>query len=204
MQDLTKPTEKTPINDTPFSFGQTDEIEVDLASPWARMGAVLLNSLFGVLTVIPSQIALLIANSTSGSKSNIALLIALSGLLLPLIYGIWQLVQYSRHGQTLGKKVVGIRVIREDGSNPGFVGAVLLREVVYSMIVGIIALVIALPFGLNMSSEQVSVGDTIYNIVSMLPMLICVVMLFSARDRRTLQDMLAKTVVIKLPKDHSR
>ena len=94
-------------------------------------------------------------------------------------------------------------MIREDGSNPGFVGAVLLREVVYNMIVAIIALVIALPFGLNMSSEEMSAGDYIYNALSVLPMLICVVMLFSARDRRTLQDMLAKTVVIQLPKDHS-
>ena len=200
MQDLTKPTE-TPINDTPFSFGQTDEIEVDLASPWARMGAVVLNWLFGVLTFVPTLAATYFLSSSS--KNNIALFIIIPSLLIPLVYGIWQLVQYSRHGQTLGKKIVGIRVIREDGSNPGFVGAVLLREVVYNMIVGIIALVIALPFGFGMSSEQVSAGDNIYNMVSTLPTLICVVMLFSARDRRTLQDMLAKTVVIQLPKDHS-
>ncbi|RRD89287.1 RDD family protein [Conchiformibius steedae] len=198
MQDLTKPTEKTPINDTPFSFGQTDEIEVDLASPWARMGAVVLNKLFLVLTFVPA----IAAASLSGSKGNIFIIIP--SLLIPLVYVIWQLIQYSRHGQTLGKKIVGIRVIREDGSNPGFVGAVLLREVVYSIILTIIALIIILPFGLSTASSSSTETVTANDAILLMDNLVCVIMMFAARDRRTLQDMLAKTVVIQLPKDHSR
>ncbi|QMT34084.1 RDD family protein [Conchiformibius steedae DSM 2580] len=193
MQDLTKPTEKTPINDTPFSFGQTDEIEVDLASPWARMGAALLNSVFFVLTYIPFLGTLF----TVFGNPDASALIPLT-LLIPLVYGIWQLVQYSRHGQTLGKKIVGIRVIREDGSNPGFMGVV-LREGVYNIILLAITLLIALPLGLT--SKNVI---NIYDWILMFASLICVVMLFAVPDRRTLQDMLAKTVVIQLPKDHSR
>ena len=50
----------------------------------------------------------------------------------------------SRDGQSLGKKIMGIRVLKSDGSNPGFGGTVLIREVAWSFIVGIIVIAVML------------------------------------------------------------
>ncbi|UOP04531.1 RDD family protein [Conchiformibius kuhniae] len=185
----------------PFSFGQTDDIEVDLASPWARMGAVLLNTVFWFITILPMLVVLfqnfnIETNEFSPQFMQQSGLAVAAWLLLPLAYGIWQLIQYSKHGQTLGKKIVGIRLIKEDGSNPGFVGAILLREVVYGIIIGVLGLVLTLATGAK--SDESVWGD----VMNLLATLACVIMMFAARDRRTLQDMLAKTVVIKLPKKH--
>lgn len=95
----------------------------------------------------------------------------------------------SRDGQSLGKKIMGIRVLKSDGNNPGFGGTVLIREVAWSFIVGIIVIAVML-----------AVNETGGNLISLLIAFINFIMLFSVkRDRRTLYDMLADTVVVKLP-----
>ena len=95
----------------------------------------------------------------------------------------------SRDGQSLGKKIMGIRVLKSDGSNPGFGGTVLIREVAWSFIVGIIVIAVML-----------AVNETGGDLVSLLMAFINFIMLFSVkRDRRTLYDMLADTVVVQLP-----
>ena len=95
----------------------------------------------------------------------------------------------SRDGQSLGKKIMGIRVLKSDGSNPGFGGTVLIREVAWAFIVGIIIIAVMLV-----------VNETGGDLVSLLMTFINFIMLFSVkRDRRTLYDMLADTVVVKLP-----
>ena len=94
----------------------------------------------------------------------------------------------SRDGQSLGKNM-GIRVLKSDGSNPGFGGTVLIREVAWSFIVGIIVIAVML-----------AVNETGGDLVSLLMAFINFIMLFSVkRDRRTLYDMLADTVVVQLP-----
>lgn len=105
-----------------------------------------------------------------------------------LIVGIVQLYYMSRYGQSLGKKIMGIRVLKSNGSNPGFLGTVLVREVVWGLIV--FAILFAAYFVLKVNVL----------ICSLLILLINFIMLFSVkRDRRTLYDMLADTVVVKLP-----
>ena len=48
---------------------------------------------------------------------------------------IYQCVLLTSQGQTLGKKIMGIRIVRwEDGGNPGFVGAFLMRAFVPGLI----------------------------------------------------------------------
>lgn len=105
-----------------------------------------------------------------------------------LIVGVVQLYYMSRYGQSLGKKIMRIRVLKSNGSNPGFLGTVLVREVAWGLIV--LAIVFATYFVLK--------GNIL--IYSLLITLINFIMLFSVkRDRRTLYDILADTVVVKLP-----
>jgi uncharacterized RDD family membrane protein YckC len=57
------------------------------------------------------------------------------GCLYWLALCIYNLVRLTSHGQTIGKKWVGIRIAKiEDDSNPGFVKAFLLRSLVNGII----------------------------------------------------------------------
>ncbi|GAA1264474.1 hypothetical protein GCM10009665_62360 [Kitasatospora nipponensis] len=57
----------------------------------------------------------------------------LIGSLLSLILGIWQLVREGSTGQTIGKKAVGIRLVREmDGTTLGF-GLAFVRRIAHAL-----------------------------------------------------------------------
>lgn len=199
------------MNDlTHYGYEQSEEMEVELAGGWERIGAVLLNGVFYVLSFIPLIIAL-VAFQTDGKPSPMGLLF----LLVPLGLQIYQLVLLCKHGYTLGKKLLGIQVVKRDGEVAGFVHAFLLREVVYafaiSMVVGLIYGVMAVfmfPDMVNAANNQNNEALLtqyflllgVNQVMSLLPPLICVIMLFAQRERRTLQDMIADTVVIKMPR----
>jgi len=51
---------------------------------------------------------------------------------------VWQCYLLADRGQTIGKIVMGLRIVRfEDGGNPGFVKAVLLRTFLWALITAI-------------------------------------------------------------------
>ena len=186
-------------NPAPFGFGQTDEIEVDLASPWERIGAVLLNNIFSALTYAPIVVWAFAVFFKEGSDSKMSKMgdgeagILFLLFLIPLAFQIYQLVILSKHGHTLGKKLLRLKVIKTDGSHAGFVGAFLLREVVYYIGLFIVALICFLLLG-----EKA--GEAASNIIYWLLSLVCIIMMFAHKERRTLQDLLAGTVVVKLPR----
>lgn len=182
---------------------KTEIADVHIASVWSRVAAYLLNYLFNVIIFLPYYYILYTETVAIAKQKNIAftqeLIISVSeradmtqmlGLtsIVYLIVGIVQLYYMSRYGQSLGKKIMRIRVLKSNGSNPGFLGTVLVREVAWGLIV--LAIVFAAYFVLK--------GNIL--IYSLLITLINFIMLFSVkRDRRTLYDMLADTVVVKLP-----
>ena len=94
---------------------------------------------------------------------------------------------------------MNIRVLRTNGRNPGFWGTVVMREVVYNLLVGVGTSIIGYLAVLLTGAAAEAVED-IANLLSLLVTLVCVVMLFNLKkDRRTIQDYLANTVVVKLP-----
>lgn len=140
-----------------------------LASRSARFFGAVLDSLFGALIVVPAFL-LLDVNFTSGPPD----LLRLYGqLAIPfLIYvGIqWTLVATS--GQSVGKKILGTKIVRLDGSPCGFVYGVILR----SWVVGAIGMI---PF----------VGS-IFGLVDALAIF--------GDERRCVHDMIAGTRVISV------
>ena len=95
-------------------------------------------------------------------------LLALAGVGLAIVQ-IWMLI---KRGQTLGKRMLDIRIVRfSDEGNPGFVSAVLLRAVVPGLIG-------ALPY------------------LGMVFTLVDICFIFRA-DRRCLHDHIAGTKVVK-------
>ncbi|MDN8580601.1 RDD family protein [Eikenella corrodens] len=157
----------------------SNEMEVELASPWQRMGARIMDGLpfagIGILAAI-------LVGFMGGSGGKAAMVVFTIALVAAIGLLIYNLVIMVRDGQSIGKKIVGIRVITEDGDNPGFVKYVLVRE-----------------FGYNFIFTLISVfSEDLGNLLAIVAGIACVVMLFMEnRNRQTLQDLLAKTLVIK-------
>lgn len=190
-----------------------DAVDVEIAGAGSRIVAAMLNGLFNCLVSVPTVVAMFQAAAGTAAElglDNKELAVLLNsgneeelgkffevfftqlsgnswlwiGLAVAAFYLVWQTVWMGRYGQSVGKRIVGIRVIKTNGSDAGFLGVVVMREMVYGFAVGIITAVV-----------EIAVGTDI----SLLPPLICLIMLFAAKDRRTLQDWVADTVVVKLP-----
>lgn len=188
------------MNQDNFNSNQLDkpsenEIEVELASPWNRIAAYIINTVLTSLVITPGIIYLLIEIYRSKSISfNLIAPILL--ILIPLtIYGIWQIIIMSKTGQSLGKRMMNIKVIGMDGQNPGFVGTVLLREIVFNIIASIASLILSFIFIYILNFPETLTT----NVFDYLVPIILLVMLFRKNNHhRTLQDYLARTIVIKV------
>lgn len=191
--------EKNDYTDAASDNRNGQEIEVGIAGAGDRILATLLNQLFTFLILLVPFAGLIVfaiknEGRIVGSEEIVGLLLGMTsfwvGLAGILAYTVIQIYYMSRDGQSLGKKIMRIRVLKTDGRNPGFVGTVLVREIAWSVLVAIIAAVIGL-----------AVGENGENAINLLAFLANFVLLFMVkRDRRTLYDILADTVVVKLPK----
>lgn len=191
---------------------QTEEIEVELAGAWERIGAALLNQVFGMLASIPMVVGTVVGIFQWHDKFNVqsndfeklsseevleifGMMFGnawfLLGLLVFLVYTVFQCYYMSRDGQSFGKRLLDLKVVKQDGDEAGFVGVVLLREIVFN--VGCVII-------LGILGALLAFGDVAQQILGYVPTIICVVMLFAAADKRTLQDWIAGTIVVKLPR----
>ena len=144
--------------------------ESQLAGRGARLVAVLLDALIGgILGAVVFGIggAGAAAGTDQGAEPNFTIL-AIGGILF-LAYVIWQFWMLATQGQTIGKKLMNLRIVKIDtGLNGGFVPNVLLRAIVGQGLLGVI------PF---------------YGLVDAL---------FIFRDdRRCIHDMVAGTTVVR-------
>jgi uncharacterized RDD family membrane protein YckC len=140
----------------------------DLASRGTRLGAKLIDGV--VLFVV--VFAIIMAGSAAGggpTEQYTTRMLAIMGLGFALVVGVqaWLL---HRHGQTVGKKLLGIRIVRGDLSRCGLGRIVLLRVLPFS-VVGLIPLI----------GPLVGLVDAL--------------MIFGD-DHRTLHDRVADTVVV--------
>lgn len=112
-----------------------------------------------------------------------------------LVYLIVTVVLVTRHAQTLGKKIVGIKVARVDGSRAGFWRIFLLRNLVLGILTWLLmVLVLAATGGVVAGLRS---GGSIYtNLVSWLVIIIDALFIFGAA-RRCVHDYIAGTVVIQ-------
>lgn len=98
----------------------------------SRLGAVLLDT---VIVVVPVIILAVVMPSfwVNGDSSSFPMVMGAIGLAW-IGFAIYQLVMLYRHGQTLGKKILGIKIVRSDGSRAGLRRIVLLRYLVPGII----------------------------------------------------------------------
>ena len=110
-----------------------------VASRLARLGAVLLDS---VIVMLPLFLIAMPAYSdyvarakglATNSSAPSSFLMGVLGLAL-IAFMVLQLVLLYRSGQTVGKKLVGIKIVRPDGSRASFPRVLGLRYVVPGVI----------------------------------------------------------------------
>ena len=118
------------------------------AARGVRLGAVLLDGVpIAVIAIIAAIVLPTVGVGSNGKISPVGVAVLTIVLLLALAYGIYQLVQLHRTGQTFGKKMLGIKIVRNDGSRaglgrifwlrmfvPGFVGAIPLVGGLFGLI----------------------------------------------------------------------
>ena len=147
--------------------------DIQLADRGLRLAAVLLDGLFFGLSMVPLILAAVAAGRLGDAgKVDVAVAIGLAlGAVLFLGLLVWNCVLLSRRGQTVAKKMLGIRVVRRDGSHCGLARIFFARYLP-------VTLLGAVPF----------VGG----LVSLVDAL-----LIFRDDRRCLHDEIADTIVVK-------
>lgn len=159
-----------------------DEETSQLASRVARLVAVILDGLLGFIAFAPAYIMNFtqIVHYAQQARGNpLAVWIALAstggwfylGVLVALVVFVIDLILLARNGQTIGKKLLGIKVVRVDGSPVTLFRVFFLRYVVNTLIS-------LIPF-----------LGSIYGLADSL-------MIFGEK-RRTIHDHIADTIVIK-------
>ena len=96
-----------------------------LASRGSRLAASILDVLIALASMAPG---FLLMSRGASSPEEMLQKGALAAMVGPVLLGVYYMIILARDGQTLGKKVMKIRIVRfDDGSNPGFGKVVGLR-----------------------------------------------------------------------------
>ena len=145
-----------------------------LAAPRTRQAAAGLDGML-LLPMVAGGFALfsLLPPGGEGSlrTSRSAIVVLAATLLYFAAVMIYQVAMLTQRGQTFGKRAMKIRIVKLDGSQPGFVHAVLLRMMV------------------NGLPPAIPMVGRLYTLVDLL-------FIFSA-DRRCLHDRIAGTRVVQ-------
>ena len=150
-----------------------------LASRAARLAAVMLDGFLGFILFAPAYIMnfATIAQQARGNPMAVWINLAKTGswfyvgVLGALVVLAIDLTLLARNGQTIGKKVLGIKVVRVDGSPVSLFRVFFLRYVC------------------NTFLTLIPIAGSLYSLVDCL-------MIFG-ESRRTVHDHIADTIVIK-------
>jgi uncharacterized RDD family membrane protein YckC len=151
----------------------------ELASRSARLGAVIVDSLVGFIWFMPAYVTnfATLAQQSRGNPMAVWVNLAKTGgwfylgLLGALVVLAIDLTLLARNGQTIGKKLLGIKVVRVDGSPVSLFRVFFVRYVC------------------NTFLTLIPLVGSLYSLVDCL-------MIFG-ESRRTVHDRIADTIVIK-------
>lgn len=161
------------VVDDVSAFGG-DDLEARKATRGRRLGAVLLDDLFFGLCMLPIAVPaytgyLARARGETAPASTYGVVAALCAAIF-FCLAVYNLILLHRSGQTIGKRVLGIKIVRTDGDRASLARIFFLR---------------ALPIGL--------LG--LVPLVGRFAALIDALMIFS-QEKRCLHDRIADTIVI--------
>ncbi len=147
---------------------------IELASRWQRLGAALLDTIFNLIFIGPMMFAFGIFDySLRGEEPPFSLTLGLGAIgfvVFVLLHGYF----LKRDGQTIGKKIIGIRIADLDDGQPQFSRIIVLRYLPISAVA-------LIPF----VGQLLSVIDALFIFRS---------------DRRCIHDRIAGTKVVLVKK----
>ncbi len=164
---------------------------VELAGRGQRLGAFIVDLVIGCLLYIPpAVVAWLHWNPGQPWLSNFLNGgLRITGVLV-LILIVVTIVLVARYGQTIGKRAVGIRVARPDGSKASLGRIFWLRNVVNGVLGAVVGGLLGAVMGLlHFAGVSALLVGYLYPLVDTL-------MIFGA-PRRCLHDSIADTIVVK-------
>ena len=134
------------MQDRDYESGDLPSVEQasELASPWARLAAVVIDILiYMAVSIVAVVIGLLVfgdgtifSSNDSGTEGNVGFIILVVGA--ALITLIIQMVLLGTRGQTVGKIALKIRIVDgQTGAHPGWPRLVLLRSIVNGILTSI-------------------------------------------------------------------
>ena len=110
----------------------------ELASPWARLAAVIIDGLIYMAVVVVFAIIAALTLSSNQSDEEFPLAIILAAAVAVIIVLIIQMVLLGTRGQTIGKIALKIRIVdAQTGAHPGWPRLVLLRTIVNGILTSI-------------------------------------------------------------------
>ena len=113
------------------------------------------------------------------------------GIVIYILYYV--IFQYKNNGQTLGKKLMGIKVVKEDGEltiNDFIFRSFIINSVLFNIILLILLF--------TLKDTSYVYGVSILSVIQSIVMFVSVFMLIFRKDKKTLQDIVTKTKVIEV------
>lgn len=101
--------------------------------------------------------------------------------------------QFVRGGQTVGKKLLGIKIVKDDGElqiNDMIFRSFIINSVLYSMI--------CLVFLFTLKDMNYIYSVSIFSFIQSILMIVSVLMIVFRKDKRSLHDIITKTKVIEV------
>ena len=164
-------------------------IQANRVSPFARLGAMILDGVIQIGTIALVTWALFLWVVAWPGVQGAYLLIILWLLFwtfMRLPYFI--LMEYYLRGQTIGKRVVGIRVVDEAGGRLR-ISSLIVRNMSRDV-----------EFTLPLMYLMFQESDSLFSLLPVAWVLFVLIFPFTNRDRKRLGDMLAGTVVVRVDK----
>jgi len=157
---------------------QDDSPVYNLASRGSRLGAAIMDGIFGMMISFPLMFLALEFYGSGGSmfsSSNLKLMDTFNFKVILVVIGIvMYLILHSyflvKNAQTIGKKIVGIKIVRVNGINASFSRIMLARVLPIQLVANI-------------------------PVVGPLLSLVDVLLIFRS-DQRCLHDLIANTMVV--------
>lgn len=116
-----------------------------------------------------------------------------NSIMLVLMFFYYVLFAYICGGETLGKRLMHLKIEDADGKRPNIWKLTVRTLVLFGIPFSIINMI--LPF--MMEAEQYSVASMTTNVLSGILSLVIIVMFFAKEDKRSLHDILGKTKVVE-------
>lgn len=173
------PLARTPVAGMHRPLPERATGDVVLAGPGARLGAAAIDIALWSLPLAfifraamqayhLQSLGLPVSMSGVVSKSVVA-------LLLWGVVALWNLAWLAMHAQTIGKRFVGIRIVRSDGSPAGLLRLVLLRGALIGVLGNLLGRLLAI------ASPALWLADVLF---------------IFGPNRQTLHDRIADTIVV--------